>query len=86
METITKEENMKKRTKTSKIKINANVMAKNMKKQLGEFNAKRVARGLASSIKNITGNDVNMKDIFTMDELKRNQLFWVHVSNILKGN
>lgn len=72
---------MKKKTEAPRVKLNPNTTAKNLKKQLGELDAIRVASNLANSIKNV---GINTKDIFDIKEVKRNQLFWEQVSNILQ--
>lgn len=75
---------MKKKTKAPRVKLNPNTTAKNLKRQLGEFHAGRVAKNLVNSIKNVSSSDINTKDIFDIKEVKRNQLFWEQVSNILQ--
>ena len=76
---------MKKKTKTPRVKVNPDTTAKNMKKQLGEFHANRVVRDLVNSIKNVSGSDINLKDIFDLNEVHRNQRFWEQVQNILQN-
>jgi len=75
---------MKKKTQVPRLKLNPNTTAKNMKKQLGEFHAIRVVKDLANSIKNVSMTDINTKDFFDIKDVKRNQLFWEQVANILQ--
>lgn len=74
---------MKKKTKTTRLKVNPDTVAKNMKKQLGEFHALRVVRSLVDSAKNFNPTEINLKDVFDLKEVKRNQRLWEQVHNIL---
>lgn len=74
---------MKKKTKPVRVKVSPDTIAKNMRKQLGEFHALRVVRELHGLIKNVSGSDINLKDIFDLNEVKRNQRLWEQVYNIL---
>jgi hypothetical protein len=74
---------MKKKTKSARTKVKPETLAKNMKKQLGEFHALRVVRGLVNSNKNFNAADINLKDVFDLKELNRNHRLWEQVYNIL---
>jgi hypothetical protein len=74
---------MKKKKKAPRVKVKPEVMAKSMKKQLGEFHAQRVVRDLVNSLKNVAATDINLKDIFNLDDLKRDRQFWEQVHGIL---
>lgn len=75
---------MKKKAKPARVKLNPNTTAKNMKKQLGEFHAIRVVSDLVNATKNVSGSDINLKDIFDLNEVKRTQRFWEQVNSILQ--
>jgi hypothetical protein len=74
---------MKKKKKEPKFKVNPHNVAKSMKKQLGEFHAQRVVREIVNSNKNFSVADINTKDIFNLDEVKRNHRIWEQVYHIL---
>ena len=76
---------MKKKAKPARVKVKPEVMAKNMKKQLGEFHSLRVVRDLVNSTKNVVATDINLKDIFDLNEVRRNERFWVQVHGILES-
>lgn len=74
---------MKKKAKPARVKVSPDTLAKNMKKQLGEFHAQRVVREIVTANKNFSAADINLKDIFDLNEVKRNQRLWEQVYNIL---
>lgn len=74
---------MKKTVKAPRVKVNPDTTAKNMKKELGEFDAKRVVKNMVSLNKNFSASDVNLKDFFTLEEIQRTHRFWEQVNNIL---
>jgi hypothetical protein len=71
---------MKKQKPTVLAKVNPNVLAKDLKKKLGEDKAFKVADSLAKNLSEITGDATNL---FTPKEISRNARIWTQVRNIL---
>ena len=73
---------MKKTKKVASPRVSPQVIAANLTKGVGKDRALRIAKNMAKELKTIGIADVN-SDIFSADEIKRNEQTWIHVQGIL---
>lgn len=73
---------MKKNKSVQVPRVSADKIAKNLSKGLGKDKAFKVARSMAKELSTIGAGDVNT-DLFSGEDIRKNERIWTQVQNIL---